>query len=236
MSEFRNFLNESIESNAKISREVLMNLPGSKYGKSIQLNVHLEPQMKEIVRLIKKGYHLLKNTKTFQMDIIISPEDLSKLPESSNKYKIGRSTYSKLADYDYKYELSCSNKVTLITVQGDVIGYLSKSKYPEDVLAQTDAQIVYGVTNTLTRDIAKSFADEDGNIEFYSNKSGKYIVAFGRIGTLKTGKSYMFVPQNKKCVPYISCKVYPLKTTLSELFPSSFSKSKFNKQGVFFIK
>jgi len=229
---FKQFLTEQTNTKIKVKKTLIADIP-KEYSVEPKINKFI-PCMNVVVDYLKHGYFLIYNVSSFER-AVISPDDLAKVTtdfSTNSTFKIGRSKYSVVKPY---YD-STSRKVSLIEITGEQIAQPGTPNNKNEWLDYADTKLIIGITNDLTRDIAESFVDENGNIGCYTNKDRSSIVAFAAKGTLENGKLYLFANTQGGAPRVFPAKPYWNEIPMNSLFSSSFKKNKFNKQRIFFVK
>lgn len=235
---FIEFFNEEVTSaKIKIKKELLFDLPGKRYSSTIPLCRKINKEIKTVCDLIEhNGYYVLYNKKSYKHDLIISPENLSKIPgaiealKNNTTFKIGVSEYTV-----YKYNTIC-NKVQEVIVTGESLGEIQKNKENSKYL---DAQLIYGLNlSAMTENIA-SYSAKDGKFGGYFNKERDSLKIHGSEGTIDTSKPFVTWAQQHASSPFImwnADEVQFAQVSMRVMFPGAYNKSTINKKDVFVIK
>ena len=235
---FREWLRESElnEGKVKIKKELLFELPVKQYSSQIPLCRKISKEIKNVCDLIEhKGYYTLKNKKSFKIDLVISPENLSKIPgaidalKNNTVFKIGVSDYM-----IYSNDTIC-NKVQEVIVTGESLGNVPNSVQNSKYL---NAQLIYGFNlATMTENIALR-SIKDGLYGGYFNKDKNSLRIHGLQGSIDTSKPFVTWAQQHAAVPFRLWNADEVKwfdISMSVMFPKAYNKSTINKKDVFVI-
>lgn len=236
---FRNFLDEADSpKKIKVKKEVLFDLPAKQFTKAIPLCRKINADIKKVCDLIEHdGYYVLQNVKTWNYDLIISPENLAKIPGAGEAIKNHDKSFmlgvSEVKIYEGSY---ISNKTSTVEITGDIINEVKKNTGNTKCM---DAQLIYGLNcPAVTENIALSNTN-DGKYGGYFNDDRTSLKIHGQKGTIDTTKVFVTWAQQHSSSPFTiwnANSVQWAEVSMRTMFPGAYNKSTINKKNVFVIK
>lgn len=233
---FRDFLNE-VDSKIKIKKEQLFDLPAKQYSTTIPLCRKINADIKKVCDLIEHdGYYVLYNKKSYKTDLIISPENLSKITGAAEAVKNKSTLKIGVSEYEIYERYSICNKVQEVIVTGDIISEIPKNTGNNKFF---DSQLIYGLNlSAMTENIASASA-KDGKFGGYFNDDVTSLKIHGSEGTIDTSKPFVTWAQQHATYPFTMWNANQVKwatVSMNTMFPRAYAKSNINKKDVFVIK
>lgn len=232
---FREFLNE--ETKIKVKKELILDLDAKKFSSDVPLCRKISTEIKKICDLIEHdGYYVLQNRKSYKTDLIVSPENLSKIPGAAEALKNNTSFKIGVSEYTIYEGRTISNKTSELLVTGEVISEIKKNTNNTKYM---DAQLIYGLNlSALTENIASSSV-VDGKYGGYFNKDKTSVKIHGSKGTIDTSKPFVTWAQQHASRPFSLWEANSIEwadVSMRVMFPGAYNKSTINKKDVFVIK
>ena len=234
MTKFKDYLNEN---KVKVKKELLLNLPAKRYTSSVPLAREIDKDIAKACDLMEKeGYYLLKNTKTYSSDMLISPEDLAKIPGATNAIRNSSSITIGRSEYEAAYGQYICNKTSIFKIEGEIVDTPEKSGAESQWF---DAPVIRGIgLGALTQDIASSRV-KDGKYSGYFNMANDSVVMHGGKISLNTKKPFITWKQQHSSSPWSyhpGGTVEFTEVSIRKMFPGAYNKSTIDKKNIFVIK
>lgn len=232
---FREFLNE--ETKIKVKKELILDVDAKKFSGDVPLCRKISAEVKKLCDLIEhNGYYVLQNRKSYKTDLIVSPENLSKIPGAAEALKDNTSFKIGVSEYTIYEGRTICNKTSELIVTGEVISEIKKNTNNTKYM---DAQLIYGLNlSALTENVASSSV-VNGKYCGYFNKDKTAVKIHGVKGTIDTSKPFITWAQQHASRPFSLWEANTIEwaeVSMNVMFPKAYSKSTIYKKDVFVIK